>query len=159
MIYKIFVNTFIDAIPPIIIFTNPPSKTNGSPQINWMSSEFTKFECSVNAEMYLNCGYGLKGQWSDDSMNDGKHNLSVRGRDSVGNLGQTITHTWIVGQCEIPINFHHFNVIYSLRIFFRNGRTNDNVYRETYCDKSLSSTEVEFNDKRFFPMFVRWSIF
>ena len=41
----------------------------------------------------------MNGRWRKDNVQDGSRVLSVRGTDSVGNLGSTAQHAWIVGGC------------------------------------------------------------
>ena len=87
-----------DGDAPIITFINPPQKTNGSPQFTWSSSEQAQFTCSLDNGPYKPCGSGMNGRWSENNVGDGPHVLSVRGEDSVGNLGRPTTHSWRVGK-------------------------------------------------------------
>ena len=89
--------TIVDATPPTISFNNPPSKTSGSPQFTWRSSEEADFECALDRGPYENCDNGTTGRWSKNNVPHGSRHLSVRGRDSAGNLGTT-SHTWFVGK-------------------------------------------------------------
>ena len=88
----------LDTDPPVVTFTNPPTKTSGSPELAWRSSEQATFECSLDRRPYENCGSGMSGRWSKDNVRDGPHVLSVRGKDTVENLGRTASHTWTVGK-------------------------------------------------------------
>ncbi len=88
----------VDAVPPVITYIRPPTKTNGSPEITWRSSEQATFECSLDGGPYENCGNGLNGRWFKNNVRGGSRVLSVRGRDTVGNLGRSRSHTWTVGK-------------------------------------------------------------
>jgi hypothetical protein len=79
--------------------------TSSSPEFTWTSSERANFECSFDGGRFENCGSGGNGEWKEDNVRDGNHVLSVRGRDAVGNLGRTTTHTWIVGK---SFNYRYF---------------------------------------------------
>ena len=92
--YIVFV---LDGTPPVVTFINPPGKTNNSPQLTWRSTEQATFECSLDNEPYVNCGSGVRGQWSQRNLREGEHTLSVRGTDLAGNTGRETSHTWIVG--------------------------------------------------------------
>ena len=87
----------VDTIPPVLTFTNAAEKTNDSPVLTWRSSEQAKFECKLDDRPYENCGEGINGRWSKNNVPHGRHRLSVRGRDSAGNLGTT-SYTWFVGK-------------------------------------------------------------
>ena len=89
---------YVDAIPPVITFNNPPSKTSGSAQFTWRSSEQADFNCSFDGGPYKTCGNGAAGQWSKNNLPDGIHRLSVRGKDTVENVGREATHIWTVGK-------------------------------------------------------------
>jgi hypothetical protein len=92
-----------DAIGPVLTFTNPSDTSSSSPMFTWRSSEQANFECSFDGRRFENCGSGITGRWSENNVRDGSHVLSIRGRDSVGNLGRTTTHDWIVGKtCSLP---------------------------------------------------------
>ena len=92
----------VDTIAPIITFTSAPEKTNDSPLLAWRSSEEADFECSLDRGPYENCRSGIGGRWSKNNVRHGPHSLSVRGRDSAGNMGTTI-HTWNVGKVLKPL--------------------------------------------------------
>lgn len=87
-----------DTVPPVISFTNAPSVTNKYPRFTWTSTEQATFECSFDGERYGNCSSGVEGVWSKDNVRDGRHVLSVRGKDLAQNLGRPAQHTWIVGK-------------------------------------------------------------
>ena len=87
-----------DSVPPVITFINPSRRTNGSPQFTWRSSEQADFECSLDRGPYERCGSGVNGRWSKDNIRDGSHVLSVRGKDTVDNVGSPTTHSWVVGK-------------------------------------------------------------
>ena len=88
----------LDAVVPVITFINPSPKTDGSPEFTWRSSEQATFECSLDRGPYEDCGSGMNGRWSKDNVRDGRHILSVRGKDTVENLGRTTSHSWTVGK-------------------------------------------------------------
>ena len=92
----------VDAEPPSIVFTNAPSKTNKSPLITWKSTEFAKFQCSLDNREFEDCGEGISGRWTK-TISGGQHKLTVRGKDNVGNLGNEITHTWFVGKFLLSV--------------------------------------------------------
>ena len=82
----------------MITFDNPPTTTDGSPQFTWRSSEQADFECSLDSGPYENCGSGISGRWSKNNLGHGSHRLSVRGKDTVENVGRERIHIWTVGK-------------------------------------------------------------
>lgn len=104
---------YVDAEPPTITFNNPPSRTGGSPHFSWQSSEQAYFECSLDIGPYENCSNGTTGQWSKNNLQDGSHRLSVRGKDTVGNVGRETAHIWIVGKIFITAcSLLYLNITY-----------------------------------------------
>ena len=92
----------VDTIAPIITFTSAPEKTNDTPLLTWRSSEEVEFEYRFDNGRYENYGKGTNGRWSKNNVGHGPHSLSVRGRDSAGNMGTTI-HIWNVGKVLKPL--------------------------------------------------------
>jgi hypothetical protein len=87
-----------DVTPPVVTFINPPRKTNNAPQLSWRASEMATFECSLNQGPYVSCG-GEVLAWSKNNLRDGNYDLSVRGKDTVGNVGRAYVISWVVGKC------------------------------------------------------------
>jgi hypothetical protein len=98
----------VDAVPPMITFTDAPLKTNSLPTLTWRSSEKATFECSLDSGSYENCGSGINGEWSEWIVREGSHVLSVRAKDLVGNIGRPTTHSWIVGKF---LSYQLYNII------------------------------------------------
>ncbi|CAB3983302.1 Hypothetical predicted protein [Paramuricea clavata] len=86
----------VDNTVPVITFETLPVRTNGNPQIRWTSSENARFQCKLDGEDYQNCGSGFSGFWTRNNIPDGKHTLSVRGRDRNDNPGEPKTFEWSV---------------------------------------------------------------
>ena len=99
--YLLIIPFLSDGVGPVLAFISPSATTSSSPVFTWRSSEQADFECSFDGGEFENCDSGMTGRWSKNNVRDGSHVLSIRGRDSVGNVGRTITHDWIVGK-----NFH-----------------------------------------------------
>ena len=99
----------VDTIAPTITFSDAPAKTNDKPLITWTSSEEAVFECSLDGGEYKECDKGMDGEWSESSISDGVHTLSVRGKDNAGNVGSANRHTWIVGK-SLTIKVAHFSI-------------------------------------------------
>ena len=91
-------NWLIDTVPPTITFNDPPARTTSFPSISWQSTESAVFECSLDNGRYENCSSGRTGTWNGNDLRDGRHYLSVRGRDSAGNIGRIVTHQFDVGK-------------------------------------------------------------
>ena len=89
---------YVDAVPPVITFDNPPTTTNGSPELTWRSSEQANFECSFDGGRFESCRSGMNGRWSKQNVPDGTHSLLVRGTDNLGNVGRSTKHSWIIGK-------------------------------------------------------------
>ena len=91
---------WLDATGPVLSFVS--IRETASPMFTWRSSENARFQCSYNGEDFVDCGNGIRGEWRRDNVKNGSHILVLRGIDSVGNVGQSITYSWIIGKIHYP---------------------------------------------------------
>ncbi len=90
---------FSDTQPPQITFSGDlPETTSRNPTLTWSSSEYASFECKLEDGVIFECGSGDDGSWTGSNMKDGTHSLSIRGTDTLGNQGQFISRSWVVGE-------------------------------------------------------------
>ena len=95
----------LDAVAPVIKFTNPSPSTSNSPKFTWQSSEQAVFKCSLDGAPFEYCGRGINGQWNKTNVKDGSHILRVTGEDSVQNVGIPAAHSWIIGKISKRIKY------------------------------------------------------
>lgn len=109
--YK-FGNCFVDSSGPQVTFDpNQPTVTLRFPRFSWRSSEFARFECSLDGFVRDKqpCGSGTTGIWQIYKP-DGNYTLSVRGRDTSDNTGPAVSHSFRVGKlsCFVIVDFTCF---------------------------------------------------
>lgn len=96
-----------DKTSPNILFTpGLPTKFRDRPRVTWTSSEYARFECSLNDQgRFRLCGKGSRGDWSRTGVPAGVHDFFVRGTDRNGNVGPIANFRFSIGKCQSDLIF------------------------------------------------------
>ena len=87
-----------DSAPEVRFIGILPQRARIIPPFRWVSNEAATFECSLDGQAYRICGEGFTGTWSRQEITSGRHVFRVRARDSLGNVGEPISHVILVGR-------------------------------------------------------------
>ena len=70
----------------------------------------SQFLCSLDGSAFQDCGSGRSGLWNGRNIPHGQHVFTVKERDTNGNVGEPVQHTFNAGK--------HGNII-TLRLIIR----------------------------------------
>jgi hypothetical protein len=88
----------VDKTGPFTNITSGPTASsfsnNNSPTFGFSANEPSSFQCSLDSGTFSPCT-GTNSQ-SYSGLSEGQHTFSVRGTDSLGNLGGTVSRTWTI---------------------------------------------------------------
>jgi hypothetical protein len=90
----------VDATPPVVAIDSKPAALSNdpSPSFSFSGNEQGSFQCRLDAgtpsgTAWQDCGQGLSGEWSIQSLAEGTHSFEVRQTDPAGN-SSTSEHDW-----------------------------------------------------------------